>query len=172
KNGYRTKELQQKINSAREQFHVNKLDPTSLINPKQLAMELSKEIPKNSLLTVGAGHYWGFFNMYTHIRPDTSVFYSSQLGAIGQTLSLAIGIGLEFPDRPQMILDGDGSFLMNIQELATIVRYKMPMVILIWNDFGYGAEAHKLKAQKLEEQQAKWSESPDFVKIAQGFGGD
>lgn len=142
------------------------------LDPRRLAMALSRLIPHDAVITVGAGHYWGFFNMYTSVPHTVSLFYSAQLGAIGQTLAQAIGTGVAFPQRPQLVLDGDGSLLMNIQELETAARYRMPLVVLLWNDAGFGAEAHKLRAQGFAPGQAQWAGSPDFVTLARGFGGD
>ena len=61
--------------------------------------------------------------------------------------------------------------MFNLQELETIVRHKMQMVLIVWNDAGYGAEVHKLVAKGFDEKLAQW-ESPDFVALAKAFGGD
>ena len=61
--------------------------------------------------------------------------------------------------------------MFNLQELETIVRHKMQMVLVVWNDAGYGAEVHKLVAKGFDEKLAQW-ESPDFVALAKAFGGD
>ena len=70
-----------------------------------------------------------------------------------------------------MAVEGDGSLLFNIQELETIVRHRMQMVLVVWNDAGYGAEVHKLVAKGFDEKLAQW-ESPNFVALAKAFGGD
>ena len=61
--------------------------------------------------------------------------------------------------------------MFNLQELETVVRHKMQMVLIVWNDAGYGAEVHKLVAKGFDEKLAQWS-SPDFVALAKSFGGD
>ena len=61
--------------------------------------------------------------------------------------------------------------MFNLQELETIVRHKMQMVLVVWNDAGYGAEVHKLVAKGFDEKLAQW-ESPNFVALAKAFGGD
>lgn len=167
--GFRTEET---IDALEGQSCPDCRTTEGFMDPRLLARELSKAIPDNSLVTIGAGHYWGFFNMYTSVPPSASLFYSAQLGAIGQTLALAIGVGIAYPQRPQLVLDGDGSVMMNIQELETMARYRMPIVVLVWNDAGFGAEAHKLRAQGFLEKQARWETSPRFVEVAKAFGGD
>ena len=92
-------------------------------------------------------------------------------GAVGQGIGVAIGTGAGNPGRQHVAVEGDGSLMFNIQELETIVRHKMQMVLIVWNDAGYGAEVHKLVAKGFDEKLAQW-ESPDFVAIAKAFGGD
>jgi len=61
--------------------------------------------------------------------------------------------------------------MFNLQELDTVCREKMQMVLIVWNDAGYGAEVHKLKAKGFEVGTAQWPHT-DFVALAKAFGGD
>ena len=97
--------------------------------------------------------------------------YSYAFGAVGQGIGVAIGTGAANPERQHIAVEGDGSLKFNIQELETVVRQKMQMVLVVWNDNGYGAEVHKLVAKGFDEKLAQW-ESPDFVALAKAFGGD
>jgi thiamine pyrophosphate-dependent acetolactate synthase large subunit-like protein len=145
---------------------------TDGMDPRALAMHLSEVLPENVVLTIGAGHYWSFFIMYTSVPRSADLYFSYQLGAIGQTVPMAAGIGVAHRGRPHLVLDGDGSVMMNIQELETIARHGIALVLLIWNDVGYGAEVHKLRAKGFDAAQAQWPLSPDFVTVARAFGGD
>jgi acetolactate synthase I/II/III large subunit len=60
---------------------------------------------------------------------------------------------------------------MNLQELETVARYNMQLVLLVWNDGGFGAEVHKLRVKGFDPALAQWT-SPDFAAIAKSFGGD
>lgn len=146
--------------------------PSDGMDPRELARSLSLHIPKDAVITLGAGHFWAFFLMYASIPPSVEFHASYRLGAIGQTVPVGIGVGCAFTGRPNLILDGDGGIMMNIQELETITRNKLPTVILIWNDCGYGAEVHKLRAKNLDPEMGRWGTSPDFVAIARAFGGE
>src|SRR5262249_41630608 len=145
--------------------------PTDGLDPRALAVHLTKALPRNLLLTIGAGHYHCFPAMYTSLPPGGELTFSFQFGAIGQGLPMAIGLGLGNPGRQHLLIEGDGSMLMNLQELDTVRRYKLPMCILIWNDTGYGAEVLKLNKKGYDPTTAQW-DSPDFVAIARSFGGD
>jgi thiamine pyrophosphate-dependent acetolactate synthase large subunit-like protein len=109
--------------------------------------------------------------MYTPLPEGVEIQYSYGFGAVGQGIGVAIGTGAGNPGRPHIAVEGDGSLMFNIQELETIVRHKMQMVLVVWNDAGYGAEVHKLVAKGFDEKLAQW-ESPDFVALARAFGGD
>ena len=109
--------------------------------------------------------------MYMPLPERAEIQYSYNFGAVGQGIGVAIGTGAGNPGRPHVAVEGDGSLMFNLQELETIVRHKMQMVLVVWNDAGYGAEVHKLVAKGFNEKLAQW-ESPDFVALARAFGGD
>ena len=68
-----------------------------------------------------------------------------------------------------VLFDGDGSLLMHIQELETIVRHHLNILIVVINDGAYGSEVHKLRAEGLPEQGSVFGR-PNFASIAKGFG--
>lgn len=140
--------------------------------PRALAARLPALLPPNEVVTLGSAHFWGFFIMHASVRPGTEVQMSNQFAAIGQTLPLAAGVGVARPGRPHLVIEGDGSIMMNIQELESLVRERIPAVVLVWNDCGFGAEVHKLTAKKLDPTLGRWPSSPDFAAIARAFSGD
>jgi len=81
----------------------------------------------------------------------------------------AVAAKLLFPDRKVVAAAGDGSFLMNSQELETAVRLGVPFVTLIFNDGGYGLIGWKQQAQFGREAFVKFG-NPDFVRYAESFG--
>ncbi|MGD0430874.1 MAG: thiamine pyrophosphate-binding protein [Acetobacteraceae bacterium] len=145
--------------------------PTDGLDPRAAAGYLARALPKGALVTCGAGHFFSFPAMYMALPEGTEIQFSYQFGAVGQGMPLAIGTGAGNPGRPHVAIEGDGSLLFHIQELDTITRFKMQMVLIVWNDGGYGAEVHKLLPKGFEWGQAHW-DSPDFVAIAKAFGGD
>ena len=145
--------------------------PADGIDPRALAGHLGAALPKGLLLTCGAGHFFSWIGMYTPLPEGAEIQYSYNFGAVGQGIGVMIGTAAGNPGRPHVAVEGDGSMLFNIQELETIVRQKLQIVLVVWNDAGYGAEVHKLVAKGFDEKLAQW-ESPDFVAIAKAFGGD
>ncbi len=167
KEGFRTSSTR-KVLEARPVFSEK---PTDGLDPRSLAGHLSKALPKGALVTCGMGHFFSFLAMYLTLPQDGEMHFSYQFDAIGQTLPLSTGIGIGSPGRPHIAIEGDGSLMMYLQELDTLVRYRVPLVLIVWNDGGYGAEVHKLRAKGLEPRLAQWK-SPNFVSLARSFGGD
>lgn len=165
--GARTPEARTVLQSAPPSF----AQVTDGIDPRALCTALSGLLPENCLVTCGAAHFFSFPIMYLALPKGGEINFSYQLGAVGQTLPIAIGIGRGHPGRPHVLIEGDGSLMMNIQELDTAARLGLPLVVLVWNDCGYGAEVHKLRAKGFDPALAQWK-SADFATLARGFGGD
>jgi acetolactate synthase-1/2/3 large subunit len=89
---------------------------------------------------------------------------------LGYAVPAAIGAAFARPDRPVLCVAGDGGFLFSVNELATAVKYRLPVVFLVVNDGRYGA------IKWLQERlfQGRWGEAdltnPDFVGLARSFG--
>jgi thiamine pyrophosphate-dependent acetolactate synthase large subunit-like protein len=67
------------------------------------------------------------------------------------------------------MFDGDGSLMMHIQELETMKRHGMQILIVVMNDGAYGSEVHKLRSEGLPDDGSVFGR-PDFAAIARGFG--
>ncbi|TWG96387.1 thiamine pyrophosphate-dependent acetolactate synthase large subunit-like protein [Mesorhizobium sp. J18] len=167
KEGFRTDETREIIAAPREPHPI----ATDGLDPRVLMEKLSQALPSDAIVTCGAGHFLGFGAMNLAVPPGADIQFSVQFGAVGQTMPVAIGIGVANPGRPHVVIEGDGSLMMNVQEVETAARHRVPMVLVVWNDCGFGAEVHKLNAKGFKPELAQWT-SPDFVLLARAFGGD
>jgi thiamine pyrophosphate-dependent acetolactate synthase large subunit-like protein len=168
KEGYRTDAMREIRDTP-----VEAISPaTDGLDPRRLLQRIGAALPRNALVTSGAGHFLGFIAMHLPMPEDADIQFSLQFGAVGQTLPVAFGIKAGQPQRPHIVIEGDGSLMMNLQELDTVCRYKQQMVLIIWNDNGFGAEVHKLRAKGFEPSLAAWDTPLDFVALAKAFGGD
>nr|YP_009398766.1 acetohydroxyacid synthetase large subunit [Kuetzingia canaliculata]ARW67952.1 acetohydroxyacid synthetase large subunit [Kuetzingia canaliculata] len=97
---------------------------------------------------------------------------SSGLGTMGYGLPSAVGVQIAHLDRKVICISGDASFQMNLQELATIAQYKLPIKIIIINNKWQGMVRQWQQAFYGERySHSSMSEgSPDFIKLAQSFG--
>ena len=165
--GMRTAETRAILDAPPHQF----TPPSDGLDPRSLAGHLGAALPKDVLVTCGAGHFFSWIGMYMPMPQGAEIQYSYNFGAVGQGLGVMIGTAVGNPGRPHVAIEGDGSTMFNLQELETVVRHKLNITLVIWNDAGYGAEVHKLVAKGFDEKLAQW-ESPNFVALAKAFGGD
>ena len=93
------------------------------------------------------------------------------LGAMGYGLPAAIGAQLGRPDASVVNVTGDGSFMMNIQELATLIRYALPVKIVLMDNSSLGM-VRQWQELFLDERysQTDLSDNPDFMTVAGAFG--
>ena len=106
--------------------------------------------------------------MYPCVEPNTCII-SNGFASMGIALPGAIGAKLLYPDRRVLSINGDGGFLMNVQELETAVRVKTPIVFMIWRDGGYGLIEWKQRIEFGRPSHVDFG-NPDFVKLAESFG--
>ena len=89
--------------------------------------------------------------------------------SIGLGLATTIGAALARPDRLPVAALGDGGALMGVSELDTVVRLGLPMVVVVYNDDGYGAEVHHFGPDGYDLGTVVFPDT-DIAAIAHGFG--
>jgi acetolactate synthase-1/2/3 large subunit len=94
---------------------------------------------------------------------------SNGLSTMAFALPGAIGVKIAEPDVKVLAVAGDGAFLMNSQEIETAVREQIPLVVLIWEDGGYGLIEWKMDLELGEHHYVSFT-NPDVVKFADSFG--
>ena len=100
--------------------------------------------------------------------PNT-VLIANGLAGMGIALPTAIAAKLVHPDRNVVTVNGDGGFLMNVQELETAVRLRTPIVNVIWENRQFGSIVWK-QDKKFGRHFGVDFTNPDFVKLAEAFG--
>lgn len=145
--------------------------PADGLDPRAVMRAVSGALPEGQRVIIGGGHFWNFPVTYLSLPRQGRVYFTYPFGSIGAALAIAMGVQIGQGRERSLVIDGDGSLLQHIQEMETAVRYRLPIVLLLLNDAGYGAEAHKLRASGIDGAPARW-DSPDFVSIARAFGAD
>ena len=103
-------------------------------------------------------------------KPNIKLITSGGFGTMGFGLPAAIGAAVASPDKPIVCLAGDGSIQMNIQELATIKDYNLPVKIVIFNN-GYLGMVRQLQENNFSGNYYETKISnPDFVTLAHSYG--
>ena len=144
---------------------------TDGLDPRELMRTLSRCLPDRTQVVSGAGHFWSWPIAHLALPPGGRFQHTAAFGSIGLGLPHGIGAAAGHPDRLTLVIEGDGSLLQAIQELHAAAEQRIPLVVLIMNDSGYGAEVLKMGWKNRSPRDAQWK-SPDYVAIARGFGGD
>lgn len=142
--------------------------PTDGLDPVAVLATVRRSLRDPVPVVTGAGHFWNLVvEMAEPFSPvDLQMHYG--FGSIGQGLPAGLGAALG-SDRPTVVIEGDGSIMLHLQELDTARRAQAPLLVLIIDDSAYGAEFHKLAAHELHPQESVFDQV-DFAAIAAGFG--
>jgi len=167
KPGYRTGDIKERIKASLDAIDDIKIEPGT-IDPRHAVREINRVVPKDWFLVGGSGHCAYFTATNTVGRPPELYASIRHFGAIGSGLSHAIGIAAARKDRKLLLIDGDGSLIMHIQELETIARHGLQMLIVVLNDGAYGSEVHKMRMDGFSDREVQFGR-PDFAKMARGF---
>jgi acetolactate synthase-1/2/3 large subunit len=119
------------------------------------------------LVDTGALKMW-MARLYPTYAPNTCLI-SNGLSTMAWTVPGAIGAKIARPEAKVLVATGDGSFLMNSQEIETALRMRLPMVILIWVDDAYGLISWKMDMEIGHNVDTTFG-NPDFVAYAESFG--
>ena len=119
-------------------FEVPDITDENVINPYHILKDFFTQAPKNKITIVSSGSIITNVWHMAKIKEGDKFLISSQ-GDMGFELPAAIGAQIAEPDKIVVPILGEGSFQLNIQELQTIVQYKLPIKILLFNNGAYGA---------------------------------
>ena len=119
------------------------------------------------LVDTGATKMW-MARLYPTYEHNTCLV-SNGLSTMSFALPGALGVKLARPESKVLAVVGDGAFLMNSQEIETAVRERIPLVVLIWEDGGYGLIEWKMDLELGEHHYVKFG-NPDIVSYAESFG--
>jgi thiamine pyrophosphate-dependent acetolactate synthase large subunit-like protein len=166
--GFRTPEVRERLAHAledRAEFPI----AAGCVDPRTVCLVLDESVPAEINLFTGNGSAAGFSNMlFTRRRP--SVLPGYFFGCIGQMLPAAMGAVVASGNKPAILVDGDASFLMHLAEFETMVRYGMPLLVVIMNNQGLAMEYYHLDAHHMDAELASVS-TPDLGAIATACGG-
>jgi acetolactate synthase I/II/III large subunit len=164
---WRSPAIAARIRDSKPDSHVFEIEP-GLLDPRHVVEALEKALPQDWEMVNSGGHCSWFFAQMPS-RPQEKFLTIREFGAIGNGISFAMGVAAARPDRTVVLFDGDGSLMMHVQELETIKRHGLNILIVVMNDGAYGSEVHKLRSEGMPEDGSVFGYC-DFAGIAKGFG--
>jgi thiamine pyrophosphate-dependent acetolactate synthase large subunit-like protein len=144
-------------------------DDGARIDPRTLTIALDDLLPAERMVSVDSGNFMGYPSMFLSV-PDANAFcFTQAYQSIGLGLASAIGAALAQPTRLPVAALGDGGALMGVSELETVVRLRLPMVIVVYDDAAYGAEVHHFGPDQHALDTVRFPPT-DIAAIGRGFG--
>ncbi|WP_020612443.1 biosynthetic-type acetolactate synthase large subunit [Sediminispirochaeta bajacaliforniensis] len=139
--------------------------------PQRLIQLAGEIFPKETIVVTDVGQNQMWAALFFGFSRGRSFLTSGGLGTMGFGLPAAIGAAVGNPDKPVLMISGDGGFQMNLQELATIRRYRLPVKMLVI-DNGYLGMVRQWQELLFEKRYAGtvMDDNPDFAALAEVFG--
>jgi acetolactate synthase-1/2/3 large subunit len=146
-------------------------DSTGFVNPKYLLSLLSEYLPAEAIVAteVGQNQIWAA-NNYGLRLPKTFIT-SGGLGTMGYGLPAGVGAKVGKPETPVVVISGDGSFQMSMQELGTMKQYGIGVKMILFNNCRLGM----VRELQLNKHGGRYSQvcldqNPDFIMLAAAYG--
>jgi acetolactate synthase-1/2/3 large subunit len=139
--------------------------------PRALIAQVAKSAPLDAIIVTDVGQHQMWVAQYYPIRGPRLWLTSGGLGTMGFGLPAALGAALAYPERTVICFTGDGSLLMNIQELATICEQDVSVKVVVMDNQSLGLVAQQ-QALFYEKRAfaSTFTHATDYVAIARSFG--
>ncbi len=146
-----------------------------LTKPYQFIRDLTRDLPNDAIVVCGNGTACVAMFQAGIVKKGQRIFWNSGCASMGYDLPASIGACVA-SGKPVICITGDGSIMMNLQELQTIVHYKLPIKIYVLNNNGYRSleqtQTNYFKGDFIGCNPQSGVSFPDFNKLAEVFGVD
>jgi len=166
--GYHTTKTREMIATAwddRREYEI----PPGTIDPRAAVRTLDDAIPPNIGMVLGGGHQNHFGIMLAN-RQRTWLLPNLHFACLGEGLTTAMGASIA-KGTPSFLMEGDGGFMMHLAEFETAVRYRVPVMVNVFNDEGFGAELHHYRGKAGVNLDMIAIRSPDLGAVGRALGG-
>lgn len=161
---------QKQVQAWKEEFPLKYELRDDEIVPQHVIREINRLAPEDTIISVGVGQHQMWTAQFYGFKQPRTLLSSSGLGSMGFGYPAAIGAQLAFPGRTVIDIDGDGSFLMNVQELQTVKVEKIPVKAVILNNKYLGMVAQWEDKFYESVRGHTYIGDADFAEIADAFG--
>ena len=169
--GWRSAELAGRIAKEEPLVPDSPHDPSAMLDPHALARSLDRLLPPERTVALDSGHFLAFPSMHVGSPDGRSFIFAQGFQSVGLGLGVAIGASVACPGRIVAAMIGDGGAKMSLLELDTAVRLSLPLVVVVFDDGGYGAEVHDFEALGIPVEIARFP-SRDYAGVARALGAE
>ncbi|MCL2094091.1 MAG: biosynthetic-type acetolactate synthase large subunit [Treponema sp.] len=139
--------------------------------PAHVIQEAARKLGRRSIALTDVGQHQIWAAQYFPAQEPRTFLSSGGLGAMGFGLGAALGAKIANPERPVLLFTGDGSFRMNCGELATLRQYKVPILIILFNNGVLGMVRQWQSSQFARRYwESTLAPDPDYVKLGEAYG--
>ncbi|WP_046224846.1 acetolactate synthase 2 catalytic subunit [Vibrio sp. ECSMB14106] len=144
--------------------------PGDLIFAPLLLKQLSDMMPASSIVSTDVGQHQMWAAQHIQPRDPQNFITSAGLGTMGFGLPAAMGASVGRPDDQSILISGDGSFMMNVQELGTLKRRQIPVKMVLLNNSRLGM-VRQWQSLFFDGRHSETilDDNPDFVMLAKAF---
>lgn len=141
------------------------------VDPRNLALTLHEIVGEDAIIATDVGQHQMIMAQYYQFSKPRTFISSCGLGTMGFGMGAAIGAKVAHPDKPVVLVTGDGSFHMNMNEMAVAVSENIPIVVLIFNNSVLGM-VRQWQTLFYDHRYSNTSinRKTDYVKLAEAFG--
>lgn len=164
-------DAQKHMEAWRKEMAKDAAKATSPIHPGRLAHEVGHAAPSDAIFVCDTGLVTGWTARYLQIKKGQRFTVSGILATMAYSMGAAIGAKLAYPDRPVVVLTGDGGFSMLMTDFSTAVKYKLPMLVVVFNNQTLGMIEMEQEGKGMPAYQTELH-NPNFAAFAQLCGGD
>lgn len=142
------------------------------IDPNRLMERLGETIGADAIVCLDVGQHQMWASQSLPIRGEARLLNAGGMGAMGFGLPAAIGAAFAMPGRRIVLIAGDGGMQVNIQELQTIVRWRLPISVFVLNNRSLGMvrQFQDLYFGGRQASTVSGYSCPDFAKVAEAYG--
>ena len=158
------------IENYKSKFATESAARPDTIDPNGFAQRLSSKLKGNSIICLDVGQHQMWASQSFRMKENQRLLNSGGMGAMGFSLPAAIGASLVEKDRQTIVIAGDGGIQLNIQELDTIIKYRLPIKIFIMNNESLGMVRQFQDLYFEGRRQSTVIGHPDFCSIANAYG--
>jgi acetolactate synthase I/II/III large subunit len=166
------KEMIGEIKRESQKVRDSEVEPEALpLKPQVIARTVRDLLPPEAVVVVDGGNFAKHVRRHFDFYQSDTFHYPDEFGTVGASFPMALGVKVANPNRPVVCMIGDGGFLLNSQDLETAVREGINIMVVIFNDSGFG----NVRAYQKEKYGGRYMcdfDNPPYGEMARLFKAD